>query len=149
MRDLVFFYLVALRALNVVSAKRPKLSIFQKIENMNLALNAAKSIGCVVTNVNAKVRVLPEESDPAPINPCHKYTECSIDYVLLKVKGYNAIPTGWYDISGVPFRSRHALMGGDIRSSHLGGVPVPFCPIQCRPSPPQYSAFDSNVPFFV
>lgn len=43
------------RALNVVSAKRPKLSIFQKIENMNLALNAARSIGCVVTNVNAKV----------------------------------------------------------------------------------------------
>lgn len=45
------------RAMNVVSEKRPKLSIFQKIENMNLALNAARGIGCVVTNVNAKVRV--------------------------------------------------------------------------------------------
>ncbi|CAM9905174.1 unnamed protein product, partial [Choristocarpus tenellus] len=42
------------RALNVPSEKKPTLSIFQKIENMNLALNAAKSIGCVVTNVNAK-----------------------------------------------------------------------------------------------
>ncbi|CAM9454460.1 unnamed protein product, partial [Hapterophycus canaliculatus] len=42
------------RAMNVVSEKRPKLSIFQKIENMNLALNAARGIGCVVTNVNAK-----------------------------------------------------------------------------------------------
>lgn len=41
--------------MNVVSDKRPKLSIFQKIENMNLALNAARGIGCVVTNVNAKV----------------------------------------------------------------------------------------------
>lgn len=40
----------------MVSEKRPTLSIFQKIENMNLALNAAKGIGCVVTNVNAKVR---------------------------------------------------------------------------------------------
>ncbi len=38
-----------------MSEKRPKLSIFQKIENMNLALNAARGIGCVVTNVNAKV----------------------------------------------------------------------------------------------
>lgn len=45
------------RAMNVVSEKRPKLSIFQKIENMNLALNAARGIGCVVTNVNAKVRM--------------------------------------------------------------------------------------------
>lgn len=44
------------RAMNVVSEKKPKLSIFQKIENMNLALNAARGIGCVVTNVNAKVR---------------------------------------------------------------------------------------------
>ncbi|CAN0463657.1 unnamed protein product, partial [Scytosiphon promiscuus] len=44
----------SLRAMNVVSEKRPKLSIFQKIENMNLALNAARGIGCVVTNVNAK-----------------------------------------------------------------------------------------------
>lgn len=43
--------------MNVVSEKKPKLSIFQKIENMNLALNAARGIGCVVTNVNAKVRV--------------------------------------------------------------------------------------------
>lgn len=45
------------RAMNVVSEKRPTLSIFQKIENMNLALNAARGIGCVVTNVNAKVRI--------------------------------------------------------------------------------------------
>ncbi|CAN0432207.1 unnamed protein product, partial [Discosporangium mesarthrocarpum] len=42
------------RALNIPTEKKPTLSIFQKIENMNLALNAAKSIGCVVTNVNAK-----------------------------------------------------------------------------------------------
>lgn len=81
--------------MNVVSAKRPKLSIFQKIENMNLALNAAKSIGCVVTNVNAKVRVLHKESGPVPIYS--KYL-CSIDYVLLKVKGDNGVPTGWYNM---------------------------------------------------
>ncbi|CAM9964616.1 unnamed protein product [Ascophyllum nodosum] len=52
--NLAEFDTIDTRALNVVSEKRPKLSIFQKIENMNLALNAARSIGCVVTNVNAK-----------------------------------------------------------------------------------------------
>ncbi|KAG5180080.1 actin bundling protein [Tribonema minus] len=41
------------RALNVPTPTKP-LNIFHKVENMNLALNAAKSIGCVVTNVNAK-----------------------------------------------------------------------------------------------
>ncbi|CAM9433997.1 unnamed protein product, partial [Sphacelaria rigidula] len=52
--NLAEFDTIDTRALNVASAKKPNLSIFQKIENMNLALNAAKSIGCVVTNVNAK-----------------------------------------------------------------------------------------------
>ncbi|KAG5183492.1 actin binding protein, partial [Tribonema minus] len=41
------------RALNLPTAAKP-LNVFQMVENMNLALNAAKSIGCVVTNVNAK-----------------------------------------------------------------------------------------------
>eukprot|EP00612_Vaucheria_litorea_P002508 CAMPEP_0171458188 /NCGR_PEP_ID=MMETSP0945-20130129/3968_1 /TAXON_ID=109269 /ORGANISM="Vaucheria litorea, Strain CCMP2940" /LENGTH=631 /DNA_ID=CAMNT_0011983949 /DNA_START=37 /DNA_END=1932 /DNA_ORIENTATION=+ len=41
------------RALNVGTPSKP-LNIFQKVENMNLALNAAKSIGCIVTNVDAK-----------------------------------------------------------------------------------------------
>ncbi|CAM9190224.1 unnamed protein product [Ectocarpus sp. 4 AP-2014] len=52
--NLAEFDTIDARAMNVVSDKRPKLSIFQKIENMNLALNAARGIGCVVTNVNAK-----------------------------------------------------------------------------------------------
>eukprot|EP00752_Nemacystus_decipiens_P007180 g6429.t1 len=52
--NLAEFDTIDSRAMNVVSEKRPKLSIFQKIENMNLALNAARGIGCVVTNVNAK-----------------------------------------------------------------------------------------------
>eukprot|EP00903_Cladosiphon_okamuranus_P012347 g11576.t1 len=52
--NLAEFDTIDSRAMNVVSDKRPKLSIFQKIENMNLALNAARGIGCVVTNVNAK-----------------------------------------------------------------------------------------------
>eukprot|EP00968_Pinguiococcus_pyrenoidosus_P012092 scaffold1023_cov313-Pinguiococcus_pyrenoidosus.AAC.22 len=37
------------RALNT----RPNMSVFQKTENNNLAINAAKSIGCKVTNIGA------------------------------------------------------------------------------------------------
>ena len=38
------------RALN----KRQNMSLYLKIENQNLAINAAKSIGCVITNIGAK-----------------------------------------------------------------------------------------------
>ena len=38
------------RALN----KKDKLSVYQKIENLNLALNAAKSIGCQIVNIGAQ-----------------------------------------------------------------------------------------------
>lgn len=62
--NLAEFDTIDARAMNVVSEKRPKLSIFQKIENMNLALNAARSIGCVVTNVNAKVYTSPNLAYP-------------------------------------------------------------------------------------
>ncbi|CAM9254077.1 unnamed protein product [Chrysoparadoxa australica] len=52
--NLAEFDTIDIRALNLPSERKPNLSIFQMIENMNLALNAAKGIGCVVTNVNAK-----------------------------------------------------------------------------------------------
>lgn len=38
------------RALN----KKDKLSVYQKIENLNLALNAAKAIGCQIVNIGAQ-----------------------------------------------------------------------------------------------
>lgn len=38
------------RALN----KKDKLSVYQKIENLNLALNAAKGIGCQIVNIGAQ-----------------------------------------------------------------------------------------------
>jgi plastin-1 len=37
------------RALNT----RPSMNVYQKTENQNLAINAAKSIGCQVTNIGA------------------------------------------------------------------------------------------------
>lgn len=41
---------IDVRAIN----KKDKLSVYQKIENLNLALNAAKSIGCQVVNIGAQ-----------------------------------------------------------------------------------------------
>lgn len=38
------------RALNI----RDSLNVYQKTENINLALNAAKSIGCQVVNIGAQ-----------------------------------------------------------------------------------------------